>query len=233
MSLVTSSRPAGPRSASAAAATRGRSRQVLLVTHVTTGVSLIGADLAVLALGISGWAGADPRAAYPAMSLVATWLLGPLAVVALGSGLLLATRGGWGLLRHAWVTIKLAVTATLTALVVFVVRPGLARAADAGTGLDPQAVLTEAQRLLYAVTPAATLTLLVLNVALGVVKPALWTRAGRRDRRGGPANSPTLTFSRIGAVQSPLSDAAPAPHSHGAAMAVTVDPHSSPSAPGK
>lgn len=182
MPMLMPIRPPGPRSGSATT-TRGRS--ALLITHVTASVALVGADLAVLVLGISGWAGADPRAAYPAMSLIAGWLLGPLAVVALGSGLLVATRGGWGLLRHAWVTVKLAITATLTALALFVVRPGLARVADM------QVVLTEAQRLLYVITPATTVVLLVLNVALGVRKPAL------RRRPEDPAGArPTPTSAR-------------------------------------
>ncbi len=160
-----------PAASSAARPVRRRPRKTLLVTHVTTSVSVIGADLALLAIGISGWAGTDPRAVYPAMSLVATWLLAPLAVTALGTGLLLAVRGGWGLLRHAWVAIKLTVTATLTALVLFVLRPGLARAADAATSLDPQTLLTEAQRLLYVITPGTAVALLVVNVALGLLKP--------------------------------------------------------------
>lgn len=146
--------------------------------HVATSVGLVGADLALLTLGISGRSGTDPSTIYPAMRLVATAVIAPLAILALGSGLLLATRSGWGLLRYWWVTIKLAVTTTLTALVLLVVIPGLGRAADAATGITPQTLLTDAQRLLYVLTPSIALTLLLLNVTLGIYKPRWRLRAG-------------------------------------------------------
>lgn len=158
-------------------------RKFLLALHLVASVGLIGADLALLTLGISGRAGSAPQAIYPAMNLLATWLIAPLAVLALSTGVWLAVRTRWGLLRYWWVTIKLAVTATLTALVLFVVRPGLGRAADAASSVAPQALLTEAQRLLFVITPSVALTLLLLNAALAIAKPG-W-RVPRASRRNG------------------------------------------------
>lgn len=89
-------------------------RKPLLAIHIVASVGVLGADLALLALGISGAQGAEPETVYPAMSLVGAWLIAPLAVLALGTGLLQAVLRGWGLARYWWVTIKLTITAVLT-----------------------------------------------------------------------------------------------------------------------
>src|SRR5918994_6528651 len=79
-----------------------RWHKLLLTVHVATAVSVLGTDLVLLVLGISSVRAADPQTVYPAADLIATWVLAPLAILALGSGVL--TR--WGLFRYWWVTIK-------------------------------------------------------------------------------------------------------------------------------
>jgi hypothetical protein len=160
----------------------------LLTLHITTSAALIGADAVLLVLGIAGVTGSDPPTIYPAMRLVAVAVLAPLAVTALGSGVLLAVNRGWGLFRYWWTTIKLAITATLTTLAIAVLVPGLARAADASTGTDAGDVLTDARQLLFVVIPAVALTLLLVNVALGVYRPRWRLRA---HRRGDDSASPS------------------------------------------
>ncbi|MCA1718881.1 MAG: hypothetical protein LC781_19330 [Actinobacteria bacterium] len=98
-------------------------RKLLLTVHVATAVSVLGTDLVLLVLGISSVRGADPRTIYPAADLIATWLLAPLAVVALGTGVLLGLLTRWGLFRYWWVTIKLTLTAILTGVILFVLVP--------------------------------------------------------------------------------------------------------------
>jgi hypothetical protein len=88
-------------------------RKLLLTLHVTATVSVLGADLVLLALGLSSLGGADPRTIYPAAQLVSAWLVAPLAVLSLGTGLLLSILTPWGLLRYWWVAIKLAITGVL------------------------------------------------------------------------------------------------------------------------
>jgi hypothetical protein len=129
-------------------------RKLLLTLHVATAVSVLGTDLVLLVLGISSVRGADPQTIYPAAQLVATWLLAPLALVALGTGVLLGLLTQWGLLRYWWVTIKLALTAILTGVILFVLVPRLGVAADAATALGPSP-FTDAERLPLVVAPAA------------------------------------------------------------------------------
>jgi hypothetical protein len=147
-----------------------RWRKLLLSVHVVATVSVLGTDLVLLALGLSSLSGADPRTIYPAAHLVGARLVAPLAVLALGSGLLLGALTPWGLLRYWWVTIKLAITAVLTGVVLFVLVPRLGAAAEAVSGPAP-GVLTSAERLPLVIAPAIASTLLVLNVVLAIFKP--------------------------------------------------------------
>jgi hypothetical protein len=139
-------------------------RTPLLTVHIVTSVGAIGAILVQLALGIAGARGADPRTVYPAALLVEVWVIAPLAVLALGTGLALALWSRWGLARYWWVAIKLTITAVLTVVVFLVLVPSLAATAAAES-------LTDAQRTRLALFPAVALALLVVNVVLGLTKP--------------------------------------------------------------
>lgn len=145
-------------------------RKLLLTVHVAATVSVLGTDLVLLALGISSVGGADPRTIYPAAHLVGTRLVAPLAILSLGTGLLLGILTPWGLLRYWWVTVKLAITAVLTGVVLFVLVPRLGAAADAVTAPAPR-LLTIGERLPLVVAPAVASTLLALNVVLAIFKP--------------------------------------------------------------
>jgi hypothetical protein len=145
-------------------------RVALLTVHVVASVGAIGAVLVLLTLGIAGVLGADPGIVYPAAHLVEARVIAPLAVLALASGLAHALSSRWGLLRYWWVAIKLTVTAVLTAVVFLVLEPSLAAMATAES-------LTDAQRMRVVLAPAAALALLVVNVVLGLVKPAWRIRA--------------------------------------------------------
>lgn len=133
----------------------------------------------LLVLGLRGVFGADPVAVYPAMAALATWVLAPLALIASVSGILIALAGRWGLFRRGWITTKLVITVSLAVLVIAVAAPGLTTAADAAIQGLPVASGT---RTVFALVPAVTVLLLVLNVAFGVYKP------GRRRARAATAS---------------------------------------------
>jgi hypothetical protein len=159
-------------------------RKLLLTLHVAATVSVLGTDLVLLALGLSSLGGADLRTIFPAAHLVGAWLVAPLAVLSLSTGLLLGLLTPWGLFRYWWVTIKLAITTVLTGVVLFVLVPRLGAAADAVTGPAPR-VLTGAERLPLAIAPALASALLLLMVVLAIFKPG-WRL---RFRRSGEAAS--------------------------------------------
>ena len=145
-------------------------RKLLLTLHIAAAAGLIGADLVLLTLGIAGLRGSDPVTIYPAMSTLAGWVLAPLAVIALITGVLQAVLSAYGLFRFWWVTIKLTITTLLAGLVLFVLVPGLGKVADAA-GSPADASVTDTQRLVYVIVPSVAITLVVLMVGLGVFKP--------------------------------------------------------------
>jgi hypothetical protein len=153
-------------------------RKLLLTGHVAVSVGLIGAAMVLLALGVAGLRGADPRTVYPAAHLVEAWVVAPLAVLALGSGVAQAVLMRWGLTTYWWVTTKLAITAVTVVVVIFVLDPRLgASAAAAAAGHT----FTTAERLPLVIAPAIAVALLVLNVGLGVYKPSRRLRSHTKE----------------------------------------------------
>ena len=140
------------------------------MVHVLTTVGVFGADLVLLALGVFSLLGADPVMVYPAAHVIDAVVVQPLAVVSLATGIALALLTRWGLFLYWWTAIKFAITAALTGVVVLVLVPRLAAAADAATALAPH-TFTAAERIPLVVAPAVASLLLVVNVALAIYKP--------------------------------------------------------------
>lgn len=158
-------------------ALRRRTRQFLLLGHITASVGWLGAEAVMLALDAAGLAGSDPRSVYPASALTGTVLILPLSLLALTTGILGALGSRWGLLRYWWVGTKLALTTLMTVLVVLVLVPKV-RAA----GADPEA-LTGPDRLQLVIAPSVACSLLLLNTVLSVYRP--WGRIRRQAARPG------------------------------------------------
>ena len=111
-----------------------RWRNMLLTIHIAVAVGVLGTDIVLLTLGITGLASPDPeliRAGYLAMGLLADAVLLPPALAAPITAILLALGTRWGLARHWWVTVKLVLTIGLATATVFVLQPALNRAAAA------------------------------------------------------------------------------------------------------
>lgn len=173
-----------------------RWRKLLLVVHIVATVSVLGVDLMLLALGMSSVGGAEPRTIYPIAHLAAAWLVAPLAVASLGTGLLLAILTPWGVFRYWWVVIKLAITAALTAAVLLVLVPRLGATASAVTEVTPHLV-SNAERMILMIAPAVASSLLIVNVALAVFKPSWRLRRRARSQRELP-NHRSQTIHRKG-----------------------------------
>ncbi|QPP07634.1 DUF2269 domain-containing protein [Streptomyces bathyalis] len=153
-------------------------RRAFLVAHVTVSVGWLGISLCLLALAIAG--ARDPEAfAGPssiAMKLFADWLLVPVALISLGTGLVLSLGTSWGLARHRWVWVKFWLTLAATGLTVFSFKPGADEAAALAAAGEP----VPGSDLL--VPPAVSLSLYVFLTAVSVLKPWGLTRRGRRLR---------------------------------------------------
>jgi hypothetical protein len=90
-----------------------RLRKVALSVHLTFSVGWIGAVLAYLALGVGAVSSEDVqtvRAAWTAMELTGWYVIVPLALASLLTGLVMALGTKWGLFRHYWVLISFTLT---------------------------------------------------------------------------------------------------------------------------
>ena len=155
----------------------GRTARRLLTLHVAVAAGLVGAALVLIALGVAGVRGADPRTVHTAAHLVDAWVVAPLAVIALITGVIQARVTGRSLLRTGWVRTKLLITAGMTMVVILVLEPRLdASARHALAGQD----LASTDFVPLAVAPAIALGLVLVNVNLGV-------SARVRDSRRSPA----------------------------------------------
>jgi hypothetical protein len=160
--------------------------KLLLAVHVGASVSVLGTDLVLLALGIASVGGADPVTIYPAAHMIGAWLLTPLALIALASGLALGLLTPWGLFTYWWVTIKLAIVVVLTGAVLFVLVPALGATADAVAGPTPR-LLGAGERLPLLIAPATASTLLVVALLLAIFKPG-WRTPWRQTGPAAPAS---------------------------------------------
>ncbi|MET8783487.1 MULTISPECIES: DUF2269 domain-containing protein [unclassified Streptomyces] len=159
-------------------------RKALRAAHVTVSVGLLGSDAAVLALASAGRLGSDPVTVYPAAHLIGELLLLPLAVLALVTGVAVGLLTPWGLLRHWWVVISLAVTAGGTVLATFVLVPGLGTAASAALAGHPVADATGLVR-----DSGAACFVLIATVVLSYIKPFGTVRRRPRTGKGGRSAS--------------------------------------------
>ena len=157
-----------------------RLRKLALTAHVTTSVGWLGAVVVFLGLAVIGLTSADAptvRGVYLVMEPAARFVLIPLAIASLLTGLIQSLGTAWGLLRHYWVLFKLLITVFATAILLQYMETF---AYMAGVAADPRA----GPEVLRNPSPAihAGLALLVLFVAtvLAVYKPRGTTPYGRR-----------------------------------------------------
>ena len=157
-------------------------RKLVLTVHLTCSVGWIGAVVAYLALGVAAVTSPDTqtvRAAWVAMDVTGWWAIVPLAIAALLTGLVMSLGTQWGLFRHYWVLISLALTILSTVVLVLHMPTvsGMARLAQTVDGADLRALGGD---LFH---PTVGLLVLLAITVLNVYKPAGVTPYGWRKQR--------------------------------------------------
>jgi hypothetical protein len=158
-------------------------RKLVFTSHVTFSVGWLGAVLAYLVIAIAGLTSLDlqlVRGTYAVMPLVAWFVIVPLAIAALLSGLVQSLATEWGLLRHYWVIAKFALT-TVGTVILLLHAPRVSemalRAAETAftTGDYTQ------QRISLVVHAAGGIAILLAATVLSVFKPWGKTAHGRGE----------------------------------------------------
>lgn len=161
-----------------------RLRKFALTAHITSSVGWLGAVAGFLALAVAGLTSQDAqmvRAAYLAMELTGWFVIVPLSLASLLTGLVQSLGTTWGLFRHYWILVKLLITIFATMVLLVHMQPISYMAGVAAEKTLSSADLV-GQRIQLVVASGAALLVLLVNTALSVYKPPGMTRYGMRKQ---------------------------------------------------
>jgi hypothetical protein len=157
-------------------------RKMTLTAHVTSSVGWLGAVAGFLVLAVAGLTSQDSqtvRAAYISLDLTTWYVIVPLALASLLTGIASSLGTGWGLIRYYWVLVKLLITPFATVVLLVHLQPIELLAGAASTARTLGVDLRQAQILMVVASSAALVALLVLTT-ISVYKPRGMTPYGTR-----------------------------------------------------
>jgi hypothetical protein len=161
-------------------------RKFALTVHVTAALGWIGAVIGYLVLVVAAMNTEDTqtlRSAWMAMELIGWFAIAPLGVASLLTGLVMALGTKWGLFRHYWVLISLALTVFAVGILLQHMRTVSLYAAIAADMSNSDIGRLRAGlrgELLHA---GVGLVVLLVIEALNVYKPLGMTRYGQRKTK--------------------------------------------------
>jgi hypothetical protein len=165
-------------------------RKFALSAHLTFSGGWIGAVVAYLALGVAAVTSRDVqtvRAAWTAMELTGWYVIVPLALASLLTGLVMALGTRWGLFRHYWVLFSFVLTIFAT-VVLLLHMPTVSSMTDLAQEAEGATLEALGGDLLH---PGIGLVVLVVIQTLNMYKPPGMTRYGWRkqqEQRGAPVS---------------------------------------------
>jgi hypothetical protein len=165
-------------------------RKFILAIHLSFSVGWIGAVVAYLALGLAASTTQDAqtlRATWIAMDLIGWYVIVPLALASLLTGVVMALGTKWGLFRHYWVLISFVLT-VIAAGVLLLHMPDVSALAHAAREAEGAGLEGHGQHLYTRLNdgdllhPALGLVVLLVIQVLNVFKPQGMTRYGWRKQ---------------------------------------------------
>jgi len=160
-------------------------RKLALTAHVTSSVGWLGAVGSSLALAIAGLTSEDPqtvRGSYVTLELVGRYVLVPLSLASLLTGLISSLGTTWGLFRHHWVVAKLVINVFAT-IVLLMYLQSLGYLARLAAQTSPSGDLAGLRRSSPVLHAGGALVLLLVATVLGLYKPRGITRYGWRKQQ--------------------------------------------------
>jgi hypothetical protein len=146
-------------------------RKLALTAHLTLSIGWLGAVIAFLALAIAAVTSADTQLAHGAciaMGFLVSYVVVPIALVSLLSGLVSALGTKWGVFRYYWVIVKLVLSCIAVAILLKQVAP-IRELAELARDPNASLAIPEVKRPL--VHAAGGLVVLVVIQVIGVYKP--------------------------------------------------------------
>ncbi|MBB5955923.1 hypothetical protein FHS29_002504 [Saccharothrix tamanrassetensis] len=141
-------------------------RKTSVLLHVVSSVGWLGVTVGNLVLALVAF---DRPELYQAMALLGDYVVLPMGLVSLATGVVVSVGTKWGLVKHRWVLVKFVLTVIAVVATTFALRSGLHDAADGTVGTAGTDVL---------VASCVSLTIYTFNTVLSVFKPWGRTRWG-------------------------------------------------------
>lgn len=148
-------------------------RKFGLLAHVATSAGWLGSVVAFLALAAVGLTSPDrelARAAYLTMNVTASFVIVPLALASLLTGIVQSLGTPWGLFRQYWVVAKLVLTVFATTVLLLKLKPigELAGLAEAHSFSSAAYIQLRIEVLVHS---GGGLIILLAAAALAIYKP--------------------------------------------------------------
>jgi hypothetical protein len=162
-----------------------RLRRFTLTAHVVSSVGWLGAVAGFMALSVAALTSQDAqvvRSAYVAMEATGWFVLVPLSLASLLTGLVQSLGTRWGLFRHYWVLFKLVINVVASIVLLFYMQTLGFFADVAARTTASGADLGDLRSPSPALHAGAALVLLLVATTLAVYKPRGMTRYGRRKQ---------------------------------------------------
>lgn len=159
-----------------------RLRKLILTVHATLSVGWLGSVAAYLAPAIVGLTSSDVdviRSCHVVMGLMGWFVIVPLSLGALATGLVQSLSTGWGIFRHYWIAAKLVLALVGVAILVAHMRSTVSGLG----GMTPEALASASSRhvkLHLVVHAAGGLAMLLAATTLSYFKPWGKTPYGKR-----------------------------------------------------
>jgi len=162
-----------------------RLRKFALTAHVTSSVGWLGAVAGFLALAVAGLISRDTqtvRAVYLVMDLTAWYVIVPLCLASLLTGLVSSLSTTWGLFRHYWVLLKILITIPSTLMLLLHTQP-IGYIAGVAANTPSSIADLHGLKIQLVIESGAAVLVLLVTTALSVYKPKGMTRYGWRKQR--------------------------------------------------
>jgi hypothetical protein len=158
-----------------------RFHKFTLTAHVISSVGWVGSVACFLALAIAGLTSHDGqmvRATYLSMELITRYIIVPLCLASLLTGLVQSLGTKWGLFRHYWILIKFWITIISTIGLLVHMQPISYMATVTAESISFS--INHGLQIQLVATSGAALLALIVATTLSVYKPKGMTPYGWR-----------------------------------------------------